>query len=275
MASSMVGGGVCTLFERHVRTFTGRVDGFELAQEDAEALAVKFDYLDFDPVRIVRKVFEQKVVKNRSTEEFLMDMVTMSCFFLTRGTNLTKMLRTMRPDGVNLVKELIQNYNLKKGQVPPEELTLRRVSLTFYSLTVRSAKWFAEHLPVKPSFMATISPGYPPGLMTQAVVAAIPIDKSYTLTLVHAYCLYLIEFVRVINPKLKNWGEGDILHSCLPALRAALHKRYPSTDDSNVDLLILVDVLTRPSQDEQEAPTEAVSRAAAVFRNRHGNVYII
>ncbi|KAL3201079.1 hypothetical protein MRX96_053559 [Rhipicephalus microplus] len=35
MASSMVGGGVCTLFERHVRTFTGRVDGFELAQEDA------------------------------------------------------------------------------------------------------------------------------------------------------------------------------------------------------------------------------------------------
>lgn len=250
------------------------VDRFELAQADIDTLAAKFKYQGTDPIKTTARVLEQKVAKKRTNKKFLKNMATISLLFLTQGTNLFSMPKKSQ-DGSNIVYELIQNYSLKNGQVSPEELTLSCISLTFYAITVSTNKRVAKYLPVKPSFMATIRPAYPPGLMTQALAAAIPVDKPYTMTLVHPHCLHLIEFARVINPKMKYQSEAVILESCLPALRAALNKRDAGAHQRNVNFLVQVDVLTKPTKDQQEAPTEATSRAATVFRNRHGNVFII
>ncbi|KAH8027415.1 hypothetical protein HPB51_005253 [Rhipicephalus microplus] len=199
----------------------------------------------------------------------------MCTIFLTRGTNLVNMPKKMSADGAELLEKLIQNYNLKKGQAPPEDLTLSRIALAFYQVTVLTAHKSGPHLPIKPSYMATISADYPAALMTQAVAAAIPIDKSYSMALIHAHCLYLVELAKLINHRMKNQGDALVLESCLPALHAALNKRHPEALEDNLWLLLEVGLLVKRSDAEPEVVSKAVLRAAQAFRSRHRNVYIM
>ncbi|KAL3221010.1 hypothetical protein MRX96_029714 [Rhipicephalus microplus] len=101
----------------------------------------------------------------------------MCLIFLTRGTNQARIPRKMRLEGAAAINELTQNYNLKKEQVPPEDLTLSRVALTLYQVTIYTVYNSAAHLPITPEFISTITLNYPAALMTQAVAAAIPTDK--------------------------------------------------------------------------------------------------
>ncbi|KAH8040965.1 hypothetical protein HPB51_013247 [Rhipicephalus microplus] len=88
-------------------------------------------------------------------------------------------------------------------------------------------------------------PRLPPGLMTQTFATAIPINKSCTVNLVYTHCLYLVEFIKIITPKMRHQGESVILESCLLALKAALSKRDSESHDRNVALLIDVGALWR------------------------------
>lgn len=81
--------------------------------------------------------------------------------------------------------------------------------------------------------------------MTQTFATAIPITKSCTVNLVYTHCLYLVEFIKIINPKMRHQGESVILESCLLALKAALSKRDSESHDRNVALLIDVGALWR------------------------------
>ncbi|KAL3221009.1 hypothetical protein MRX96_029713 [Rhipicephalus microplus] len=75
------------------------------------------------------------------------------------------------------------------------------------------------------------------------------------MTLIHAHCLYLIEFAKLIKPKMKNQGQAVILESCMPDLKAALNKRNPDMLFLKIRLLIKVGVLVHGAQNEQESPS--------------------
>ncbi|AJG39308.1 nucleocapsid protein [Lihan tick virus] len=248
---------------------------FQLSQADREAFISNVAYQGFDPIKTLHRALIIKETRGKSIDVFMRDIYHMCLIFLTRGTNLASMTKKMSVEGSRLVEGLIQDYNLKKGQAPQEDLTLSRVALTFYSATILAAHHSAQHLPIKPSYMSLISPGYPPALMTQAVAAAIPIDKSYSMSLIHAHCLYLIEFAKLINPRMKMQGDTVVLESCLPALRAALSKRNPESLADHLWLLEQVGLVHRPAPDQPEVVTDAVITAAQAFRSRHGAVYII
>ncbi|KAH8027339.1 hypothetical protein HPB51_004691 [Rhipicephalus microplus] len=270
-ASRMCRDGIVRLNDSESSRIMREFGKFQLSQADREAAISKVAYQGFDPIKTLHQTFILKETRGKTDDVFMKDIYHMCLIFLTRGTNLANMTKRMSTEGVAMVEGLIQDYNLKKGQAPPNELTLSRVALTYYSTTVIAAHTSAQHLPIKPSYMATISPGYPPALMTQAIAAAIPIDKSYSMTLIHAHCLYLIEFAKLINPRMKMQGDTVVLESCLPALR----KRNPESLADHLWLLEEVGLIHRPVPDQPEVVTDAVVVAAQTFRGRHGSVYII
>ncbi|KAL1485605.1 hypothetical protein MTO96_031822 [Rhipicephalus appendiculatus] len=102
--------------------------------------------------------------------------------------------------------------------------------------------------------------------MTQAFAAAIPKSKSYENQLVYTHGLFLVEFSKVINPKMKEKGEMAVVESFRPALKAALDKRDGAVAADNVTLLINLRVLQRgPQQGAMEEPTQPVKDTATAF----------
>nr|QPD01633.1 nucleoprotein [Kharabali tick phlebovirus] len=235
-------------------------------------LATLVQYQGFNPAITARTIWLAKKERGVSNDQFKNDISLICVVFLTRGTNIVSMTNRMSDEGKARVNGLVQTYSLKKGQVNADELTLSRVALTFYPITVQAARVVSDMLPVTPAEMHAISPGYPAAMMTQAFTSAIPVGKTYELDLAQAHCLFLIEFSKVINPAQREKGDAMVLDSFLTAFKAAYSSRRPERNARHIRLLQRVGVLTTPAAGIAEAPMQAVMDAAASFRAKFGNI---
>nr|QSR83612.1 nucleoprotein [Iftin tick virus] len=269
-----------SLAEENIRQLTSNqlmrlVDAFnngDFMEEDFVALAELVQYQGFNPALTAKALWLVKKAKEVSNEKFR-DDITLGCvLFLTRGTNLVNMVKRMSEEGQKLVNNFVQQYAIKKGQVNADELTLSRIALTFYPVTIQAARAVSDMLPFTLAEMRNLCPGYPAAMMTQAFTSAIPVGKAYENDLAQAHCLFLIEFAKVINPAQREKGDALVLDGFISAFKAALKARRPERNPNHVRLLQDMGVLTTPRPEEQEGPVEAVVAAATVFRTKFGNM---
>lgn len=249
------------------------VNDIEVHEDDVRRMALQVQYQGFDPLRTAAAMMAAKAEKGLTTAQFMNDVVLICVIFLTRGTNIPSMVKRMSDDGKARVLEVEQRYAIKKGQRPPDEITVARVALTFHRVTIIAANCLGEMLPFPLSQMRAEVPEYPAAMMTQAFAAAIPKGKPYEAELLMAHCLFLYHFSKVINPDLRNKGDAAVKESFMPAVKAAVSKRDASRTMDNVALLIAMDVLVAP-QGQQAAPAPAVRAAADKFRQLFGNLAI-
>lgn len=269
-----------SLAEENIRQLTSNqlmrlVDAFnngEFAEEDFVALARLVQYQGFNPAITAKALWLIKRARGISNDDFKSD-ITLGCvLFLTRGTNLVNMVKRMSDEGQQKVNDFVQKYSLKKGQVNADELTLSRIALTFYQVTVQAARAVSDMLPITPAEMHRISAGYPAAMMTQAFTSAIPVGKTYENDLAQAHCLYLIEFAKVINPAQREKGDALVLDGFITAFKAAYGARRPERNPQHIALLQDMGILTTPAAGGQEAPVDAVDAAAVIFRAKFGNM---
>lgn len=250
------------------------VDAFceqDFHEEHFVELARLVQYQGFNPAITARALWTAKTMREIENDKFKDDVTLVCVLFLTRGTNLVTMVKRMSEEGKAKVTDLVQTYSLKKGQVNADELTLSRIALTFYPVTIQAACAVADMLPITPAEMHSRYPGYPAAMLTQAFTSAIPVGKTYETDLAQAHCLFLIDFAKVINPDQREKGDALVLDGFLPAFKAAYASRRPERNARHVALLQNLGVLTTPEDGGAEGPVEAVLAAAAQFRNMFGN----
>lgn len=273
-ANDMCRAGVCRMTPEQLTRVIRILNETRVSRDDVITQAKLMQYQGFDPIKTAAKMLEVKQQKNITTDEFRADIVTLCVLFLTRGTNIPSMVKKMGEEGKARTLALEQRYAVKKGQRPPEDITLPRVALTFYKVTVLAAHHLGDMLPLSRSHMQSISAGYPPGMMTQAFAAAIPPGVPYELTLFHAHGLFLYHFAKVINPEIRNKGDVAIKDSFLPAYRAAMAKRDVERAQQNVALLVSVGALAEDAATRVVDVTPTVAAAALAFSRMFGQVSI-
>lgn len=273
-ANDMCVAGVCRMTPEQLMRVIRILNETRVSRDDVITQAKIMQYQGFDPIRTAAKMLEVKQQKNITADEFRADIVTLCVLFLTRGTNIPSMVKKMGDEGKARALALEQRYAVKKGQRPPEDITLPRVALTFYKVTVLAAHHLGDMLPLSRSHMQAISAGYPPGMMTQAFAAAIPPGMPYELTLFHAHGLFLFHFAKVINPEIRNKGDVAIKDSFLPAYRAAMAKRDVERAQQNVALLVTVGALEEDAATRVVDVTAPVAAAALAFSRMFGQVSI-
>nr|QSR83613.1 nucleoprotein [Balambala tick virus] len=250
------------------------VDAFceqDFREEHFVDLARLVQYQGFNPAITARALWTAKTVREVANDQFKDDVTLVCVLFLTRGTNLVNMVKRMSEEGKTRVNNLIQTYTLKKGQVPADELTLSRIALTFYPVTIQAPCAVADMLPITPAEMRSRHPDYPTAMLTQAFTSAIPVGKTYEIDLAQAHCLFLIDFAKIINADQREKGDAMVLDGFLPAFKAAFASRRPERNARHIALLQDLGVLTTPAPGEVEAPVPAVLAAATYFRSMFGN----
>ncbi|AII01800.1 N protein [American dog tick virus] len=228
-------------------------------------VAQAVEYQGFDPAMVAKRVLELAHQDRKEAEDVILDIITMVGLYLTRGTNLTKMEKRISPEGLAILRRVSQRYNLKKGAVGPNELTLSRVALTYASITVRCAVQLKDRLAVPHDEMLDLSPGYPPALMTQAFASLIPKGHVEEEVLKHAHCLFLVKFSEVVNPQLRGKPGAELKRSFTAALKASLEKRESRDNLRKIAFLKEMGVLS-----QEDTAVEAVRHAAAKFTNTYG-----
>lgn len=273
-ANDMCAAGVCRMTPSQLMRVIRILNETHVSRDDVIQQATLMQYQGFDPIKTAAKMLEVKQQKQLTTEQFRADIVTLCVLFLTRGTNIPAMVKKMGDEGKARALSLEQRYAVKKGQRPPDEVTLPRVALTFYKVTILAAHHLGEMLPLTRTQMQAISAGYPSGMMTQAFAAAIPPGMPYEQELFHAHGLFLFHFAKVINPEIRNKGDAAVKDSFLPAYRAAMAKRDAERAAQNVALLVTVGVLVEEPNTRAIMVSPAVTAAATAFTLKFGQVSI-
>nr|QUJ17984.1 nucleoprotein [Brown dog tick phlebovirus 2] len=273
-ANDMCAAGVCRMTQPQLLRVIRILNETPVSRDDVIQQAKLMQYQGFDPIKTAAKMLELKQQKQLTSEQFRADIVTICVLFLTRGTNIPSIVKKMGEEGKTRVLALEQRYAVKKGQRPPEEITVPRVALTFYKVTIVAAHHLGDMLPISRTQMEGICPGYPPAMMTQAFAAAIPIGTPYEQTLFHAHGLFLFHFAKVINPEIRNKGDIAVKDSFMPAYRAAMAKRDLDRVAQNVALLVMVGVLVEEPNTRAIAVSPAVAAAALAFNQKFGQVSI-
>lgn len=273
-ANDMCATGTCRLSPPQLLRIIRILNETHVSRDDVIQQATLMQYQGFDPIKTAAKMLEIKQQKQVTSEQFRADIVTLCVLFLTRGTNIPSIVKKMGDEGKARVLGLEQRYSVKKGQRAPEEITVPRVALTFYKVTVLAAHHLGEMLPLSRTQMQALCAGYPAGMMTQAFAAAIPRGVPYELVLFHAHGLFLFHFAKVINPDLRSKGDMAVKDSFLPAYRAAMSKRDAERAAQNVALLVTLGVLLEDAATHAITVSPAVEAAAMAFIQKFGPVSI-
>ncbi|AEL29650.1 nucleocapsid [Sandfly fever Naples virus] len=215
-----------------------------------------FAYQGFDAKRVIA------LIKERGGENWKEDVKKMIVLSLTRGNKPAKMILKMSDKGKKEVNDLITRYKLKSGNPSRDDLTLSRVAAAFAGWTCQAAEYVQEYLPVTGRAMDAFSADFPRALMHPSFAGLIDqeLPSSAMTDIVHAHCLFMIQFSKTINPTIRSASKDEIVASFDRPMQAAINSTFLTSAQRRAMLKTLGVI-----NDNLKVST-AVSSAAKAFK---------
>nr|WFD55809.1 MAG: nucleocapsid protein [Okutama tick virus]WFD55813.1 MAG: nucleocapsid protein [Okutama tick virus]WFD55815.1 MAG: nucleocapsid protein [Okutama tick virus]WFD55817.1 MAG: nucleocapsid protein [Okutama tick virus]WFD55819.1 MAG: nucleocapsid protein [Okutama tick virus] len=229
-----------------------------------EELSEMFKYQGMDPAVIIRKFAKLGTLAKRT---WLNDAAYLIVLHICRGTQVTKIKKTVTQETAAELETLVNTYQIKEKKPKGDDITLARIALCFPLMTLRQLTHFQEHLTVKHHQMTQISPGYPLQLMHASFASLIPSHagkQQDALDFLDAHRLFLVELTKVINPDMRGKTVAEIAESFEQPLQAGFGSTFVS-HENRVASLRKLGLVTA-----DDSPIDEVRRAAVVYRTRLG-----
>ncbi|AJG39335.1 nucleocapsid protein [Yongjia Tick Virus 1] len=223
-------------------------------------LSEMFKYQGMDPAVIIKKF---ATLGKEAHRNWLNDAGFLIVLHICRGTQVTKIKKTVTPETATEIETLVATYKIKDKKPVGDDITLARIALCFPLLTLRQLSNFQDHLTVKHHHMEELSAGYPIQLMHSAFASLITTTagrQQDTQDLLDAHRLYLVELTKVINVGMKGKTVAEIAESFEQPLQAGFNSTFVSQSHRAASLRKLGVV------DGNGSPIAAVRAAAQVYR---------
>ncbi|AKF42394.1 N protein [Capira virus] len=215
-----------------------------------------FAYQGFDAKQVII------LIKKRGGENWKEDVKKMIVLSLTRGNKPSKMVNKMSDEGKKVVNELISKYKLKTGNPARDDLTLSRIAAAFAGWTCQAAEYVQDYLPVTGRAMDALSDKYPRALMHPSFAGLIDptLPDDAVKDIVHAHCLFMIQFSKTINPSLRSSTKTEIVNSFDRPMQAAINSPFLTAENRRAMLTTLGVI------NSNLKPSAAVVAAAKAYR---------
>nr|AFN73045.1 nonstructural protein [Manawa virus] len=237
------------------------IEGSPIAPDEVQAWIAEFQYQGFDPMTIIKTIWERGTQAGKNKAEIIKDVQAMIILHLTRGNKVEKMKKKMSQAGAAATQRLITVYNLKEKATASTDLTLSRVAIVNAGLTCTILPLVKDHMAVTASEMNRDSEGYPVNMMHGSFASMIdPSLPQETIQIIlDAHKLFLVRFSQKINPAAKGKSVKEIVDDNKQALTAALTSTF-MPDDVKLNHLVKWNIV-----DKHAIVKEHVVRAAKKF----------
>ncbi|AKF42392.1 N protein [Campana virus] len=233
----------------------------QFASESVDATTIaawvsEFAYQGFDARQVIN------LVKQRGGDDWKEDVKKMIVLSLTRGNKPSRMVTKMSESGQKIVNDLISKYKLKSGNPGRNDLTLSRVAAAFAGWTCQAAEVVQDYLPVTGRAMDALSDKFPRAIMHPSFAGLIDptLPENVVEDIVHAHCLFMIQFSKTINPSLRSSSKSEVVSSFDRPMQAAINSPF-LTAANRRDMLMSLGLISSNLK-----PSAAVTAAAKAYR---------
>ncbi|AII79357.1 nucleoprotein [Komandory virus] len=246
--------------------FVEEIERGPLTLKEIEEWIAEFQYQGFDPVTILKSIWERGQKAGKSKAEIIKDVQGMIVLHLTRGNKVEKMKKKMSEAGQKALQVLISAYGIKEKAVNATDLTLSRVAIVNAGLTCSLLEFVQQHMAVTLTEMERDSPGYPVHMMHGSFASMIDLTlpDATSKDIIDAHQLYLVRFAQKINPASRSKTFKQIVEDNKQTLKAAMSSTFIS-NKVKLDHLKKWGIV-----DQHSVVSDETKEAAKVFRKLLG-----
>lgn len=199
-------------------------DRFNVANfiEQVNAILREFEYQGLDVLHLTNEIFRRGHANKRTKEQIRDDISSMIILFLSRGNNITKMIKKSNDTGKIRIQTLQGHYLLQDqvGAGGTSVLTLSRIAAVFPVVTLKYLALDQLNIPRAVTLNTRDFGAAFPRHMQTVIAASVFPKGSVGMDLMCALLLYLIEENKILGKETAK-ADKDILKTFVPSARAS------------------------------------------------------